>query len=80
MLQTPETTSDISLNNLVGIIFGKEHSGWVSGLSYGACASLIFKKSTTRLSGMNYDSSSALHQMLRTRWSKWKLSLQLWRI
>ena len=59
MLTNPKIASDISPKNPIGIIFGKEHPGWVRGLSYGACPSLAFKESTTRLSGMNYASSSS---------------------
>ncbi|XP_068498196.1 uncharacterized protein [Phaseolus vulgaris] len=58
MLQNPDTASDISPNDPVGVILGKEHPGRVRGLSYGACPTLAFKKSTTRLSNMNHGSSS----------------------
>jgi len=43
----------------VGVIFGKERPGRVRGMSFGACSSLVFKKSTTRLTGMHHASSSA---------------------
>jgi len=33
--------------------------GRVRGMSFGACSSLVFKKSTTRLTGMHHASSSA---------------------
>ena len=58
MLQNPDTASDISPNDPVGVIFGKYHPGRVKGLSYGACPTLAFRKSTTRLSNMNHGSSS----------------------
>ncbi|QCE11295.1 putative transposase [Vigna unguiculata] len=58
MMQNSETASDISPYDLTGIIFGKEHAGRVRGLSHGACPTLPFKKSTTRLNGMNFASSS----------------------
>jgi len=59
MLTNPKGGSYISPKDPIGIIFGKEHTGRVRGLSYGACPSLAFKGSTTRLSGMNYASSSS---------------------
>ena len=58
-MTNPKVGSDISPEDLIGVIFGKEHSGRVRGLSYGACPSLAFKGSTTRLSGMNRASSSS---------------------
>ena len=58
MLQNPDTASDISPNDPVGVNFGKEHPGRIRGLSYGACPTLAFRKSTTRLSNMNHGSSS----------------------
>jgi len=57
MLQNPKSTLDISPNDLVSVIFGKEHLGWVRGLSCEASASPVFKRFTTRLSGIN-DASS----------------------
>ncbi|ESW06436.1 hypothetical protein PHAVU_010G047600, partial [Phaseolus vulgaris] len=50
---------DISPEDPIGVIFGKEHPGRVRGLSYGDCPGLAFKGSTTRLSGMKYASSSS---------------------
>ena len=58
MLENPETASHISPNDPVGVIFEKEHPGRVRGLSYGACPTLAFRKSTTRVSNMNNGSSS----------------------
>jgi len=58
MLENQDTASDISSNDLVGVIFGNEHLGRVRGLSYGSCPTLAFKKSTTRLSNMNHAFSS----------------------
>jgi len=58
ILKNPETASDISPNDPVGVIFGKERPGRVRGMSFGACPSLVFKKSTTRLTGMHHASSS----------------------
>ncbi|XP_068504507.1 uncharacterized protein [Phaseolus vulgaris] len=54
-----DSGSNISPEDPIGVIFGKEHPGRVRGLSYGACPSLAFKGSTTRLSGMNHASSSS---------------------
>ncbi|XP_068491002.1 uncharacterized protein [Phaseolus vulgaris] len=59
MLTNPKGGSDISPEDPIGVIFGKEHPGRVRGLSYGACPNLAFKGSTTRLSGMNHASSSS---------------------
>jgi len=59
MLKNPETASDISPNDLVGVIFGKERPGQVRGMLFGACSSLVFKKTITRLTGMHHASSSA---------------------
>ena len=58
-VKNPETASDISLNDLVGVIFGKERPGQVRGLLFEACSTFVFKKTTTRLTSMNYASSSA---------------------
>jgi len=49
MLENPDIASHISPNDPVGVIFGKEHLGRVRGLSYGACSTLVFKKSTIRV-------------------------------
>ncbi|XP_068502538.1 uncharacterized protein [Phaseolus vulgaris] len=59
ILTNPKGGSNISPEDPIGVIFGKEHPGRVRGLSYGACPSLAFKGSTTRLSGMNHASSSS---------------------
>ncbi|KAL2328207.1 hypothetical protein Fmac_021634 [Flemingia macrophylla] len=59
LLQNPEITSDISPNDPIGVIFGKEHPGRVRGLSLGVCPTLAFKHTTTRLSGVNFGSTSA---------------------
>jgi len=59
MLNNPDIASDISPNDPIGLIFGKEHPGRVRGLSHGACPTLAFKQSTTRLNGMNFASCSA---------------------
>ncbi|QCD89844.1 hypothetical protein DEO72_LG4g794 [Vigna unguiculata] len=59
MLKNPETTSGISTNDLVGVIFGKEYSGRVRGLSFGAYLTTVFQQCpTTKLSGINFASSS----------------------
>ena len=57
-MTNPKVVSDISPEDPIGVIFGKEHLGRIRGLSYGACPSFVFKGSTTRLSGMNASSSS----------------------
>jgi len=59
MLNNPEIASNISPNDLIGLIFGKEHPGRVRGLSHGACPTLAFKQSTIILNGMNFASCSA---------------------
>jgi len=59
MLENPGTALDIFSNDTVGVIFSKDHPGRVKGLSYGAYCTLVFKKSTTGLSGMNYVFSSS---------------------
>ncbi|ESW06796.1 hypothetical protein PHAVU_010G077600 [Phaseolus vulgaris] len=51
MFENPDTASHISPNDLVGVIFGKEHPRRVRGLA--------FRKSTTRVSNMNNGFSSA---------------------
>jgi len=66
MLNNPKIASDISPNDLIGLIFDKEHPGRVSGLSHGACPTLAFKQSTTRLNGMNFASCSE-HQQIWMR-------------
>jgi len=59
MLKNLETTSEISPNDPIGVIFGKEHPGRVRGLSYGACPTLAFQQSTTRIRGINFASPNA---------------------
>ena len=59
MLNNPKIASDISPNDPIGLIFCKENPGRVRGLSHGACHTLAFKQSTTRLNGMNFASYSA---------------------
>ncbi|XP_027942341.1 uncharacterized protein LOC114196043 [Vigna unguiculata] len=59
MLKNPETASEISPNDPIGVIFGKEHPGRVRGLSYGACPTLAFQQSTTRIRGINFASPDA---------------------
>ncbi|XP_027922706.1 uncharacterized protein LOC114180591 [Vigna unguiculata] len=56
MLKNPETASEISPNDPIGVIFGKEHPGRVRGLSYGACPTLAFQQSTKRIKGINFAS------------------------
>ena len=58
-MKNPETASDISPNDPIGVIFCKERPGRVRGMSFGACSSLVFKKSITRLTGMHHALSSA---------------------
>ena len=58
MLLNPETASDISPNDPVGGIFRKEHPCRVRGLSLGACSTLNFKQTKTRISGVNFSSAS----------------------
>ena len=55
MLENLDIASDISPND--SVIFGNEYPERVGGVSYGACPTLAFKKSTTRLS-MNHGFSS----------------------
>ena len=58
IIQNLECASHISPNDLIGVIFGKEHPGRVKGLSAGACSTIVFQQSTTRLSGVKFASSS----------------------
>ncbi|KAJ1427612.1 putative transposase, Ptta/En/Spm, plant [Sesbania bispinosa] len=57
--QRSEASSEFSLNDVVGVVFGKEHPGRVRGLGLGAVPTVEFKHTTTRLSGMNFGSSSS---------------------
>jgi len=41
MLTNPKGGSDISLEDPIGVKFGKEHPGRVRRLSYGACPVLL---------------------------------------
>ena len=59
MLKNPETASEISPNDPIGVIFGKEHPGRVRELLYGACPTLAFQQSTTRIRGINFASPNA---------------------
>jgi len=77
MLINPKTASDISPNNPVGVIFGKERPGRVRGLSFRACSTPIFKKTTTRVIGMNPASSSTPSAQVEDKVVKMELSLQL---
>ena len=45
MLNNPDIASDISPNDPIGLIFGKEHPGRVRGLSHGACPTLALSNS-----------------------------------
>lgn len=56
--QNLEASYEISPNDPVGLVFGKEHDGRVRVLGIGAVPTLIFKDTTTRLSGMDFASSS----------------------
>jgi len=59
VLKNLETASDISSNDPLGVIFGKEYPGQVRGLSFGACPTLAFQQClTAKLSGINFASSS----------------------
>jgi len=66
-LKNREITSYIFPNDLIGVIFGKEHLGWIRRLSYGTCAAFVFKQSTRRLSGMNFTSSSETSQNMEDK-------------
>ena len=44
MLTNPKGGSDISSEDPIRVIFGKEHPGRVRGLSYGACPQPCFQK------------------------------------
>ncbi|KAJ1378342.1 putative transposase, Ptta/En/Spm, plant [Sesbania bispinosa] len=57
--QSVEASSEISPNDAVGVVFGKEHPGRVRGLGLGAVPTIAFKHTTTRISGMNFGLSSA---------------------
>lgn len=57
--QNSEASYEISPNDPVGVLFGKEHAGRVRVLGIGAVPTLIFKDTTTRLSGMDFASSSS---------------------
>ncbi|QCD82430.1 hypothetical protein DEO72_LG2g2768 [Vigna unguiculata] len=59
MLKNSETTSEISPNDPISVIFGKEHPGWVRGLSYGVCPTLAFQQSITRIRGIHFASPNA---------------------
>ncbi|QCE04995.1 hypothetical protein DEO72_LG8g3037 [Vigna unguiculata] len=59
MLKNPKTASEISPNDPIGVIFGKEHPGQVRGLSYGACSTLAFQQPTTRIRGIKFASHNA---------------------
>ncbi|QCE02753.1 hypothetical protein DEO72_LG8g768 [Vigna unguiculata] len=71
-----EIASDISPNDLVGVIFGKEYLGWVRGLSFGACPTLAFKQCpTARLSGINFASSSGTSSNMDDKFVKMESEL-----
>ncbi|TKY59581.1 transposase, Ptta/En/Spm, plant [Spatholobus suberectus] len=57
--QNPKDASIISPNDVIGVIFGKEHPGYVRSLGMGVCPTIAFKHTTTQLNGMNLGSSIA---------------------
>ncbi|TKY62207.1 HGWP repeat containing protein [Spatholobus suberectus] len=57
--QNSEAVSKISPNDIVGVIFGKEHPSCVRDLGLGLCPTIAFKHITTRLGGINSGSSNA---------------------
>ncbi|QCD89139.1 putative transposase [Vigna unguiculata] len=77
MLKNPETASEISPNDPIGVIFGKEHLGRVRGLSYGACPTLAFQQSTTRIRGINFASPNAASPHDKDKFVKIEMNLQL---
>jgi len=76
MLKNPKIASDISPNDLVGVIFGKEYPGRVRGLSFGACPTLAFKQCpTARLNGINFASSSGTSSNMDDKFVKMESEL-----
>ncbi|XP_039682656.1 uncharacterized protein [Medicago truncatula] len=54
--ENPDAYSEISPNDIVGKIFGKEHSGRVRGMGMRVVPTIAFKHTTTQLSGMEFGS------------------------
>jgi len=78
MLKNPEIASDISPNDSIGVIFGKEYRGRVRGLSFGACPTLAFKQCpTARLSGINFASSSGTSSNMDDKFVKMESELAI---
>lgn len=57
--QNPGKASEISPDDPVGVVLGKEHPGSVKAMGLGVVPTTAFKRSTTRLSGMKFNSSSS---------------------
>ncbi|KAK7281470.1 hypothetical protein RIF29_09502 [Crotalaria pallida] len=57
--ENPNSFSEISSNDPVGVVFGKEHPGYARGMGMGVVPTVAFKHKTTRLNGMNCSSSNA---------------------
>jgi len=75
IVKNPEIASSISPNDPVGVIFGKEQSGRVRGLSFEACSTLVFKKTTIKLTGIDYPSSSAPSPQVEDKVVKMEIEL-----
>ncbi|XP_058787441.1 uncharacterized protein LOC131661819 isoform X2 [Vicia villosa] len=56
--QNPEASAEISSNDVVGKVLGREHPGRVRAMGMGVVPTTAFKHTTTRLSGMDFGSSS----------------------
>ena len=57
--QSSETSSEISPNDAIGVIFGAEHPGRVRGLGLGVVPSTAFRHTSTRLGGINLGKGNA---------------------
>ncbi|QCD96077.1 hypothetical protein DEO72_LG6g779 [Vigna unguiculata] len=76
MLKNPEIASDISPNDPVGVMFGKEYLGRVRGFSFRACPTPAFKQCpTARLSGINFASSSGTSSNMDDKFVKMESDL-----
>ena len=65
--KNPEASYEIYSNDDVGKVLGREHLGRVRAMGMGVVPTTAFKHTTTRLSGMDFGSSSGSSSLVEQR-------------
>ncbi|XP_058758963.1 uncharacterized protein LOC131632196 isoform X1 [Vicia villosa] len=65
--QNHEAASEISPNDVVANIFGRDHPGRVRAMGLGVVPTIAFKHTTTRLHGMEFGSSSGSNSLVEQK-------------